>query len=283
MTVTITRWTLTTASICTAAGPFLPLLPVSVAVLLQHVGIGVSGNIAMTFVFWELVGICSYFLIGFYVERKSASTAANKAFIVNRVGDFGIIIGLMVMWSTMGTFSFRRTILPATGARARGVDRAGPHGERLCFAASPEDGAMAIATSRSDGSERILPADVQQADWRRLAEPGEGPYGYLAVDHRGDGHLLRLRGQECSVPAAHLVARRDGRPHAGFGAGALGHDGRRRRVSWWGRFYPVFAPEVLLVIASRWLLRCLWPPRLPSRPPTSNACWLIRPSASWAT
>src|SRR4029077_11644923 len=69
-------------------------------------GLVLAGNIAMVFVFWELVGICSYFLIGFYIERKSASTAANKAFIVNRVGDFGMIIGLMVIWTTLGTFAF---------------------------------------------------------------------------------------------------------------------------------------------------------------------------------
>ena len=69
-------------------------------------GLVLSGNIAMVFCFWELVGICSYFLIGFYVERKSASTAANKAFIVNRVGDFGMIIGLMAIWSSLGTFNF---------------------------------------------------------------------------------------------------------------------------------------------------------------------------------
>ena len=69
-------------------------------------GICIAGNLAMVFVFWELVGICSYFLIGFYIERHSASTAANKAFIVNRVGDFGMLIGLMALWSTLGTFSF---------------------------------------------------------------------------------------------------------------------------------------------------------------------------------
>ncbi len=61
-------------------------------------GLVISGNAAMVFVFWELVGICSYFLIGFYFERKSASNAANKAFIVNRVGDFGFIIGLMALF-----------------------------------------------------------------------------------------------------------------------------------------------------------------------------------------
>jgi proton-translocating NADH-quinone oxidoreductase chain L len=69
-------------------------------------GLVISGNLAMTFVFWELVGICSYFLIGFYYERKSASNAANKAFIVNRVGDFGFIIGLMALFGALGTFTF---------------------------------------------------------------------------------------------------------------------------------------------------------------------------------
>ncbi|MCA9238158.1 MAG: hypothetical protein KDA44_21950, partial [Planctomycetales bacterium] len=69
-------------------------------------GIVIAGNLAMAFVFWELVGICSYFLIGFYIERHSASTAANKAFIVNRVGDFGMLIGMMALWASLGTFAF---------------------------------------------------------------------------------------------------------------------------------------------------------------------------------
>jgi NADH-quinone oxidoreductase subunit L len=69
-------------------------------------GVLIAGNMLMVFVFWELVGICSYFLIGFYIERHSASTAANKAFIVNRVGDFGMLIGLMAIWSGLGTFTF---------------------------------------------------------------------------------------------------------------------------------------------------------------------------------
>ena len=69
-------------------------------------GLVIAGNLAMVFVFWELVGICSYLLIGFYIERRSASNAANKAFIVNRVGDFGMIVGLMAVWAGMGTFSF---------------------------------------------------------------------------------------------------------------------------------------------------------------------------------
>ena len=69
-------------------------------------GLVIAGNLAMVFAFWELVGICSYLLIGFYIERKSASNAANKAFIVNRVGDFGMIIGLMAIFAGLGTFNF---------------------------------------------------------------------------------------------------------------------------------------------------------------------------------
>ena len=69
-------------------------------------GLVLAGNVAMVFVFWELVGICSYFLIGFYIERKSASNAANKAFIVNRIGDFGMLIGMMAIWGSLGTFAF---------------------------------------------------------------------------------------------------------------------------------------------------------------------------------
>ena len=69
-------------------------------------GLVVAGNMAMVFMCWELVGICSYLLIGFWYERKSASNAANKAFIVNRVGDFGMIVGLMAIWGGFGTFSF---------------------------------------------------------------------------------------------------------------------------------------------------------------------------------
>src|SRR3712207_9587330 len=66
----------------------------------------VADNLFQVFVSWELVGVCSYLLISFYFERHSASTAANKAFITNRVGDAGMIIGLLVLWSYVGTFNF---------------------------------------------------------------------------------------------------------------------------------------------------------------------------------
>jgi NADH-quinone oxidoreductase subunit L len=65
-----------------------------------------ADNLFQVFVSWELVGICSYLLIGFYFERQSASDAANKAFITNRIGDAGFIIGLLIIWTYIGTFNF---------------------------------------------------------------------------------------------------------------------------------------------------------------------------------
>ncbi len=69
-------------------------------------GLVLSDNIFLVFVFWELVGVCSYLLIGFYYERRSAYRAAIKAFVTNRVGDFGFLIGLAIIWTTLGTFNF---------------------------------------------------------------------------------------------------------------------------------------------------------------------------------
>jgi NADH-quinone oxidoreductase subunit L len=65
-----------------------------------------ADNLFQVFISWELVGICSYLLVGFYFERQSASNAANKAFITNRVGDAGFIIGLLILWSFVGSFNF---------------------------------------------------------------------------------------------------------------------------------------------------------------------------------
>lgn len=69
-------------------------------------GIVITNNILLMYVFWELVGISSYLLIGHWYEKKSASNAANKAFIVNRVGDFGMFIGIMILFISFSTFTF---------------------------------------------------------------------------------------------------------------------------------------------------------------------------------
>jgi NADH-quinone oxidoreductase subunit L len=65
----------------------------------------IADNLFQIFVGWELVGVSSFFLIGFYTERHSASTAANKAFLVNRIGDAGFLIGLAALWLNIGSFN----------------------------------------------------------------------------------------------------------------------------------------------------------------------------------
>ncbi len=72
-------------------------------------GLVVAPSILFMFIFWELVGVCSYFLIGFYFHKKSASNAAIKAFVVNRVGDFGFLIGLMMAFYYLGDVSLDGT------------------------------------------------------------------------------------------------------------------------------------------------------------------------------
>ena len=65
-----------------------------------------AGNFLLMFVFWEAVGLCSYLLIGFWYQKPSAAAAAKKAFVVNRIGDFGFILGILLIWQTFGTLDF---------------------------------------------------------------------------------------------------------------------------------------------------------------------------------
>ncbi len=69
-------------------------------------GIVMANNFLMMYVFWELVGISSYLLIGFWYEKKSASDAGKKAFITNRIGDLGFFAGIMILFMTYGSFMF---------------------------------------------------------------------------------------------------------------------------------------------------------------------------------
>src|SRR5579859_4851084 len=65
-----------------------------------------ANNYALLFVGWEGVGLCSYLLIGFYFQKKSAADAGKKAFIMNRVGDAGFILGMLLMLQVLGTVRF---------------------------------------------------------------------------------------------------------------------------------------------------------------------------------
>jgi len=217
-------------------------------------GLVVAGNIAMTFVFWELVGICSYFLIGFYVERQSASTAANKAFIVNRIGDFGMIIGLMALWSSLGTFNFgeidgqpgifRQVRSPEHGHALRTPDG-------MVRLAAAERVAEVVGSLPRDAAPAVLEAAVAERveQWRgNTRSGGRGGYGYGLLIVAGIGIFCGCVGKSAQFPLHTWL------PDAMEGptpVSALVHSATMVAAGVFlvGRFYPVFAPEVLLVIA----------------------------------
>ncbi len=69
-------------------------------------GLVIVDNFLLLYVFWELVGLSSYLLIGFWYEKPSAASACKKAFLVNRVGDLGFFVGIMIVFSQLGVFDY---------------------------------------------------------------------------------------------------------------------------------------------------------------------------------
>ncbi|MHC4402682.1 MAG: NADH-quinone oxidoreductase subunit L [Planctomycetota bacterium] len=110
---------------------YIPLFVFSMTMLVS------VSNFVLLYVFWEAVGLCSYLLIGFWFQKPSAAAAGKKAFLVNRVGDFGFALGIFFLWTTYGTLNFHD---------ADGV--AGLFGQaRLCGDAAFVHGNMATAIS----------------------------------------------------------------------------------------------------------------------------------------
>jgi NADH-quinone oxidoreductase subunit L len=70
-----------------------------------------SANFMQLYIFWEGVGLCSYLLIGFWYRKPVAAAAAKKAFVVNRVGDFGFLLGMFLIWTTFGSLDFETVLL----------------------------------------------------------------------------------------------------------------------------------------------------------------------------
>jgi len=79
-----------------------------------------GSNVLVLFVGWELVGLCSFLLIGFWFDRERAATAGRKAFVVNRIGDAGFLLGILLLVTTAGTLEFS-ALAQATGAVAPAV------------------------------------------------------------------------------------------------------------------------------------------------------------------
>ena len=213
-------------------------------------GIVIAGNLAMVFVFWELVGICSWFLIGFYFERHSASTAANKAFIVNRVGDFGMLIGLMALWGGLGTLHFGESVNPTTGDLEPGLfELVRP--ERNHYKQQVPAGLVSFAAAdkvadiaRGDRDSAAIHKQVTEEvlTWRQQG------YGRWLLFIAGVGIFCGCVGKSAQVPLFVWL------PDAMEGptpVSALVHSATMVAAGVYlvGRFFPVLTPDVLLVIA----------------------------------
>jgi NADH-quinone oxidoreductase subunit L len=231
-----------------------------------------ADNLFQVFLSWELVGICSYLLIGFYFERRTASNAANKAFIVNRVGDAGFIIGLLILWTQVGTFNFedlfrqvRSPVRDERGGLTLGGEfvRGSP--------AETADGGPALRVRRADdaaGTQLVLfPREAPEtfaAPWPHGAEEvgqeatvavkaspdktqfGSMPYWMMVV--AGLGIFLGCVGKSAQFPLQVWL------PDAMEGptpVSALIHAATMVAAGVYlvGRCYPLFTPEALLVIA----------------------------------
>ncbi len=89
-------------------------------------GLVISPNLVQIYIFWELVGMCSYLLIGFWFDRQPAADACQKAFVTNRVGDFGLLLGMLGLYWATGSFEFdlmgdRLSELVNSGALSAGL------------------------------------------------------------------------------------------------------------------------------------------------------------------
>lgn len=209
-------------------------------------GLVLAGNIFQVFVFWELVGICSYLLIGFYIERHSASTAANKAFIMNRVGDFGFLIGLMILFTYCGTFRFQENdVVTSNNHQAVATEStvaAKPAG--LFQQVRPRQGDGQI--KRASNGDAILHTNSGVPE--KITSSGRAAIPYWLLIVAGLGVFCGCIGKSAQFPLQTWL------PDAMEGptpVSALVHSATMVAAGVYlvGRFYPVFTPEVLLVIA----------------------------------
>jgi NADH-quinone oxidoreductase subunit L len=233
----------------------------------------IADNLFQVFVSWELVGICSFLLIGFYYERPSASIAANKAFIVNRIGDAGFIVGLLIAWTYFGTLNFddmfRRARAPERDSHgkyelASHVIRVNP------LSTQEKDGAVQYELpprDQLDSGSHVLLFPLAWDNPGHIHGPGHGahkdmvfevpatadyvnygviPYWLFVV--MGVGLFLGCVGKSAQFPLHTWL------PDAMEGptpVSALIHAATMVAAGVYlvGRAFPLFAPEVLLVIA----------------------------------
>lgn len=212
-----------------------------------------ADNLFQIFISWELVGICSYLLIGYYYERRSAANAANKAFITNRVGDAGFIVGLLILWTYVGDFNVQHVF---DTVRSPAVDSHGepmPQGRQFVRVTAEVDSDGHRYYRADDQGDQVLlfrghvhaPEKVQDT-WHYEADMPTMPYWLLVV--AGIGLFLGCVGKSAQFPL-HVWL-----PDAMEGptpVSALIHAATMVAAGVYlvGRVFPVFVPDVLLLIA----------------------------------
>jgi NADH-quinone oxidoreductase subunit L len=217
-----------------------------------------ADNLFQVFLSWELVGNCSYLLIGFYYERRSAANAANKAFITNRVGDAGFIIGLIILWTYVGTFNFEdlfaKIRFPEKYKNGDQIILTGKDDKgRIVRAAGGDDNKLHV---KEDGDQVLLfPAEFDRQDLKKAIAAGRSPVGdqfgampYWVLVAAGLGIFLGCVGKSAQFPL-HVWL-----PDAMEGPTpvcALIHAATMVAAGVYlvGRAFPLFTPEALLVIA----------------------------------
>ena len=194
-------------------------------------GLVASANIFMVFLFWELVGVCSYLLIGFWYEDKKNCDAANKAFIVNRVGDVGMLMGLGLLWTYLGTFEIEEinhSIRDHAGKLhvATATAEAGGAEEEVVQMVDRETGKVKV--------DEVTDRPLQIPMWA-LALAGLGVFaGCVGKSAQFPLHVWLPDAMAGPTPVSALI-------HAATMVAA--------GVYLVGRFFPLFTDEVLLYIA----------------------------------
>jgi NADH-quinone oxidoreductase subunit L len=264
-----------------------------------------ADNLLQVFVSWELVGLCSYLLIGFYYERQSASDAATKAFLTNGIGDVGLVLGMALLWSYCGTLQFdalfaqvRHPMADAhgmpgklAGQIVRADEVPSPKGKKLVVNGPGEGGAFAVLFPERPLGETLDAAQTAELNRYRKAlarttDPAERARleRLISVKDPALDHFHNLRPNREIRPRVDRAAEEFGvMPYwmlvlAGLGIflGCVGKSAQFPLHGWLpdamagptpisalihaatmvaagvylvGRCYPLFTPEVLLVIA----------------------------------
>ena len=198
-------------------------------------GLLASASVFMVFMCWELVGVCSYLLIGFWYEEKKNVDAANKAFVVNRVGDIGMLIGLGLIWSYLGTFNIAEI--------NRALTERLPDGS--AYVHRDADGRLTRETARLTHGDVIVkiheggvadpPAQTRSIPYWVLTVAGLGVFaGCVGKSAQFPLHVWLPDAMAGPTPVSALI-------HAATMVAA--------GVYLVGRFFPLFTADVLLTIA----------------------------------